>query len=215
MPNGRGCESLILSSLCIRDTYRETYLRGEFRSRAGKAGGGGVSTSEAVWECEGEIHGHRFRCQIWLDADGELEKTTVSGRLAPSDFRWLPWSRMIRTARNQRWPQQPLYGLERGHPRGRPPLSEQFYATVAADYRAHCAAGSRRPSAAVAAERGANVNTVAGWVRRARQRGYLPPGRLPVDAFDQVEKPTTVDPAAIAGLAYPTEPTARRRSPRA
>lgn len=39
------------------------------------------------------------------------------------------------------------------------------------------AEGVTNPTATIAAERFANHNTVAGWLRGARERGYLPPGR--------------------------------------
>lgn len=51
-----------------------------------------------------------------------------------------------------------------------------FYRAVAAHYRAH-AALSGKPAARMAEAAGVPVTTVHRWVREARLRGHLPPGR--------------------------------------
>ncbi len=66
----------------------------------------------------------------------------------------------------------------------RPPLTrpdpsgdlDQFYRRVADAYR-EFAKLSRAPAAAMANEAGVPVTTVHRWVREARRRGHLPPGR--------------------------------------
>lgn len=58
----------------------------------------------------------------------------------------------------------------RGHP-------DPFYANIAARYVELRSQGSTNPTAQIARERHANRNTVAGWLRGARQRRYLPPAR--------------------------------------
>ena len=57
-----------------------------------------------------------------------------------------------------------------GHP-------DKFYAGVARDYTALRQQGSLRPTADLAKQRGVSRNTMAGWVRRARERGMLPEAR--------------------------------------
>jgi hypothetical protein len=57
--------------------------------------------------------------------------------------------------------------------RGRP---EGFYAEVAHDYR-HLAQESSRPAAELAEARGVPVTTAHRWIKEARRRGLLPPGR--------------------------------------
>lgn len=58
----------------------------------------------------------------------------------------------------------------RGHP-------EDFYRDIADRYRQLTIRGVRNPTKTIAEERKYSRNTVAGWVRRARQLGYLPPAR--------------------------------------
>jgi hypothetical protein len=51
------------------------------------------------------------------------------------------------------------------------------YKSVADRYTELRASGERNPPAAIARETNYNRNTVAGWVRKARRLGYLPPAR--------------------------------------
>jgi hypothetical protein len=52
-----------------------------------------------------------------------------------------------------------------------------FYERIAARYLQLRGDGSTNPTAVIAAEEQSNRNTVAGWVRKARQLNYLPPAR--------------------------------------
>jgi hypothetical protein len=53
---------------------------------------------------------------------------------------------------------------------------DAFYARVADAYREH-ALRSRAPSVGIATEAGVPVATARSWVREARRRGHLPPGK--------------------------------------
>jgi len=73
---------------------------------------------------------------------------------------------------------------QRLHPRaseprrpGRGGHSDRFYAEIARDYTALRKTGSLKPTAELAQQRDVSRNTMAGWVRRARQRGLLPEAR--------------------------------------
>jgi hypothetical protein len=75
------------------------------------------------------------------------------------------------------------YDIPAGAPRQRitrpdradPEQQQQFYRRVAMAYRQY--AQVRPPAPAIAEEAGVPVTTVHRWVREARRRGYLPPGR--------------------------------------
>jgi hypothetical protein len=58
----------------------------------------------------------------------------------------------------------------RGHP-------DSFYQGIATEYLAMRQKGVTNPTAALGEKRHVSRSTAAGWVGRARQRGYLPPGR--------------------------------------
>ena len=61
-------------------------------------------------------------------------------------------------------------------PDGRDP--EGFYARVAVAYRDYTLhLRGRAPAIEIAREAGVPVGTVHGWIREARRRGFLPPGR--------------------------------------
>lgn len=66
----------------------------------------------------------------------------------------------------------PRIRLER--PEGRP--TDAFYAAVAHAYRGAVRHGMN-PKQALAADSGAPLDTVAGWIKETRRRGLLPPGR--------------------------------------
>jgi hypothetical protein len=57
-----------------------------------------------------------------------------------------------------------------GHP-------DEFYRAVAEQYQALRRHAVTNPTATIARSHGTSRNTAAGWVRVARQRGYLPPAR--------------------------------------
>ncbi|GAA3078263.1 hypothetical protein [Streptosporangium carneum] len=61
-------------------------------------------------------------------------------------------------------------------PLGRPDGSDAFYQEVARAY-ASAAAESSRPAVVLAQEAGVLVSAVHRWVREARRRGHLPPGK--------------------------------------
>lgn len=77
----------------------------------------------------------------------------------------------------------PGYDVPAGAPRQRitrpdranPEQQQQFYRRVAMAYRQY--AQTRPPAPAIAEEAGVPVTTVHRWVREARHRGFLPPGR--------------------------------------
>lgn len=58
-------------------------------------------------------------------------------------------------------------------PRG----SEAFYRALAAAYLSQVQEGVRTPARAIADTTGAPINTVRGWIHRARELGHLPPAR--------------------------------------
>ncbi len=58
---------------------------------------------------------------------------------------------------------------------GRQGHSDDHYKQVADAYKAFITTGESAPNKRIAEEWGYSRNTVAGWVRRARQLGYLPP----------------------------------------
>ncbi len=58
----------------------------------------------------------------------------------------------------------------KGHP-------SEFYEQLATRYKELRTKGERSPTRAIAQEMHYSRNTVAGWVKRARALGYLPPGR--------------------------------------
>jgi hypothetical protein len=74
----------------------------------------------------------------------------------------------------------PLPSGKRPGRKGRPP---EFYEQIATRYKELRAAGERSPTKAIVEElrRSQNEwvsrNTVAGWIKRARELGYLQPGR--------------------------------------
>lgn len=60
---------------------------------------------------------------------------------------------------------------------GRKGHDESHYRRVADAYEALIATGEPAPNKRMAEDWGYSRNTVAGWVRKARQLGYLPPAR--------------------------------------
>ena len=60
---------------------------------------------------------------------------------------------------------------------GRAGRGDAFYAGIARDYMALRQEGSLKPTAELAKRLEVSRNTMAGWVRRARQRGLLPEAR--------------------------------------
>jgi hypothetical protein len=137
--------------------------------------------------------------RVWFDPDDDYRVRTVQlsmpGRITPTELRRFPWDRWLWLAdfnirdpfmhsgsvahvpKNDMAPRkapkpEPAPGRpgRRGHP-------DEHYRDVAERYRQLRSEGVTNPTATIAAERFANHNTVAGWLRGARERGYLPPGR--------------------------------------
>lgn len=54
---------------------------------------------------------------------------------------------------------------------------DEHWQWVANRYRTLTESGSHKPVAIIAEERGVSANTAAGWVRRTRELGLLPPAR--------------------------------------
>ena len=68
----------------------------------------------------------------------------------------------------------PAKGPDRGRP-GRAGHGDAFYRDVARRYRDLRGAGSAKPTLTIADEFGVPRNTAAGWIRRAREQGFLRP----------------------------------------
>ena len=129
----------------------------------------------------------------------------LAGGLTPTDLQRFPWSRWLsvadaiaragdRISQDSWWSERgddpdtaagkiqkaliadldiPIRRRRPGR-KGHPP---EFYEEVAKRYLELRVAGARNPTARIASERVYSRNTVAGWVKRARELGYLPPGR--------------------------------------
>lgn len=112
--------------------------------------------------------------------------------LTGSTLRRLPWDKYLRLAdaairfryaatidsareqsRRTKESAQELFGGKTG----RKPLPDDHYRRIARRVLELRSEGVGQPVLVIAKEEKQNRNTVAGWVRKARQRGYLPPGR--------------------------------------
>lgn len=80
---------------------------------------------------------------------------------------------VMATRDNRRPPKHPKIAKRPGRA-GHP---DEHYAAVAKRYNELCMRGVTNPTTTIARERGYSRDTVAGWVREARNRGYLPPAR--------------------------------------
>lgn len=65
-----------------------------------------------------------------------------------------------------------FWGVKRS-PRGRKSLPDRFCAEIASDYDGLLQAGSRRPAADLAKERGISHGLARAYIKRARDRKYL------------------------------------------
>ena len=119
--------------------------------------------------------------QLWLDGL-VVATTTPPPDLVEADKRidaYLTWPT---GEYRQADPPQGFFPPERPEQPESPPLARpdrrnpEFYRQVASAYNA-AASRSRRPVAVLAAEAGVPHNTARHWIREARRRGYLPPGR--------------------------------------
>jgi hypothetical protein len=140
--------------------------------------------------------------RVWFDPDDNYRTRRVSlsmpGRMTASELRRFPWDRWLYAAETfyrdpqlRAWhaandagkgaalktPEAPPNASAAPRRPGRRGHPDSHYRQIAERYRQLVASGIGNPTATIAAERFANHNTVAGWLRVARQRGYLPPAR--------------------------------------
>jgi hypothetical protein len=139
--------------------------------------------------------------RVWFEPDDDYRVRTVQlsmpGRITPTELRRFPWDRWLDMAdfviRDPEMhprtfsldPKENLSPAKASKPKPKPAPGrpgrrghpDEHYQEVAERYRQLRAQGVTNPTATIAAERFANHNTVAGWLRGARERGYLPPGR--------------------------------------
>ncbi|MGO9197453.1 MAG: hypothetical protein ACLQK4_10040 [Acidimicrobiales bacterium] len=146
-----------------------------------------------------------LRVQFDPESDCSVQSVTLSmpGRMTPTAIRRFPWDWWLGSAdamarEDADWRRRVMLdapqevptkaavgaGKRSGHgpttqPRrpGRRGHPDSHYREVAARYVELRKAGVRNPTATIAAEKVVNRNTVAGWLRVARDRGYLPPAR--------------------------------------
>lgn len=110
-----------------------------------------------------------------IEATANAQLTVVDDRVTPA-----PTRRRRRAASGGPHPPPPNdTGWEQPGPeapaglRGRP---DRFYADIAAEYQDHTRT-SRRPAADLADRHGVPVTTAHRWIKEARRRGLLAPGR--------------------------------------
>jgi hypothetical protein len=121
--------------------------------------------------------------------------------LSPSDLQRFPWATMFAAAdaanrglsdRQPNSSSTEVMGILKAHGEGklkrpRPPRvakrpgrrghPDEHFRAVADRYNELRSSGVSNPTATIARERNASRDTVAGWVRGARDRDYLPPAR--------------------------------------
>ena len=126
-------------------------------------------------------------------------RLTLAEGMTPTTLQRFPWARLLTTADaanrarteemtfeegakaigsalEQAWrktPSQSRAGKKPG--RGRPGHPDEYYKAVAEVYTSLRAQGVTNPVAVIAKEAKYNRSTVAGWIKVARQKGYLPP----------------------------------------
>ncbi len=143
--------------------------------------------------------------RVSFDPDDEYRIRSVSltmpGRITPSELRKFPWDRWLRAADTFfRDPelralhavndarQEHLFKAAAAPAKGAKPVAapgrpgrrghpDSHYQAVAKRYMQLVSTGVRNPTATIAGEWRVNHNTVAGWLRVARERKYLPPAR--------------------------------------
>lgn len=140
--------------------------------------------------------GGRTRCvglQLTAVASGAEITTEVLRKISLADLMELDLAKQLRKIEEvlAKWGSQaPAFQSERWRQkaaelqsatqnptrRGRPPLPDDHYETVAAFYSLACQApGVRNPTGRVAEKWHVSPAAAAKWVRTARQKGYLPP----------------------------------------
>lgn len=110
-----------------------------------------------------------------IEAAANAQLTFVDDSLAPAPLRRHRRSARPRFDANDTGWDQPVAGPagRRKRSAGRP---DRFYADVAATYR-ELAQTSRRPAVELAARHDVPVTTAHRWIKEARRRGHLAPGR--------------------------------------
>jgi hypothetical protein len=107
--------------------------------------------------------------------------TILDKEFAPNDEPSLAELRSRSVQPREQWQHQPDRPprAERRPRLGRPTGDDPdgFYGLVAEAYREYATTTGRAAAAAIAAEAGVPVTTVHRWVREARRRGHLPPGK--------------------------------------
>ncbi|HKH88625.1 MAG TPA: hypothetical protein VKA05_07365 [Acidimicrobiales bacterium] len=158
---------------------------------------------DVLWSL-GREDGRRGELRVWYEgAPGEQVATvrlTLPDGLRPSTLSRFPWARWLAVADSaaryfdQPDPEAPESDhltdvVEAARDGRRPPRAEGggrpgrrgypdgHYVEIATRYAELRMAGVRNPTATIAEERCVNRNTVAGWLRGARRRGFLPPAR--------------------------------------
>jgi len=149
--------------------------------------------------------GTQSNLRVWVDPEDEYRVQSVRlrlpGRMTATEIRRFPWSDWLsfsdafaREAFGPGYPAisgvpqevtvrpsaaraaaQPI-GERPGRP-GRRGHSDEHYRAIAKRYLELRRSGVRNPTATIATEQIVNRNTVAGWLRVARERKYLPPAR--------------------------------------
>lgn len=131
---------------------------------------------------------------VWFESDFTIHKMSLytPAAMTPTALRRFPWDRWLYSAevfqrglmedrRRVEGPARPAVSSDlgpkvpkrpgrRGHP-------DAHYISVAKRYRELVASGVRNPTSTIAAERFVSHNTVSGWLKEARRRGYLSPSR--------------------------------------
>ena len=149
--------------------------------------------------------GTQSRLRVWVDPEDEYRvqsvRLSLPGRMTASEIRRFPWSHWlsfsdsfarealvpghrtmagvpqevaVRRAAASKAAPSPVGELRTPGRRGHP---DEHYRMIAERYLELRKGGVRNPTATIAAEQTVNRNTVAGWLRVARERKYLPPAR--------------------------------------
>jgi len=109
-----------------------------------------------------------------IEATANAQLAVVDARVVPAPARRrrraVPGGPRRPTPNDKGW-EQPSDA--QGAPRGRP---DRFYADIAAEYQDQTRR-SRRPAADLADRHGVPVSTAHRWIKEARRRGLLAPGR--------------------------------------
>jgi hypothetical protein len=160
-------------------------------------------TVDVLWSL-GREDGRRGELRVWYadEPGGQVAtvRLTLPDGLRPSTLSRFPWARWLAVADAAGRYAGPADGdslvfdpldaaVEAVREGRRPPRSQgegkpgrrghpdRHYADVAQRYVELRGKGVRNPTATIAEERSVNRNTVAGWLRGARKRGFLPTAR--------------------------------------